>query len=520
MAAVVAPPRSRGYLDRRWIEVGLWVAMGLGLALCYIGQTLPLMTSGLLLLGGLALLRPDLALLLVPLTAPLFLTPLMTPRSGRQIALPPHELALLVSAAAALPNMLAKSFRSLNSAPAGLHRGLTRIAHMAAQHVPEALLLIAGVAGLWMAVPDPKARADALRAFRWFVAEPLIFVVLIRSHAVWPPAGAPADPRVQAQRLLMVFVIGGVAVALLGLLQFAGYLLYAQVAPESFAAGGGLLGRIQRVTSVYGNPNNMALYLGRVWPVAAVLAVTGLRTKSYPAGIRPRTVMLGSWFLVLGSLLCLAGIVISLSRGAWLGAGAALLVLLLPAARHRFGRRRWPVALIAGAILVAVGALIFALRGGPLGGSADVRILFWKESIKLLELRPLGVGLDQFFYYHYPTYGRSLIDPVLANTQERYARQPHNLLFEIWFNLGPLGFIAFGWLLARCLRCLRAGLRFPALADGLLARGVIAALAAALVHGMVDSFYFWPDIAIAFWLLVGVSELIDQRRRTSAQMRL
>ena len=32
---------------------------------------------------------------------------------------------------------------------------------------------------------------------------------------------------------------------------------------------------------------------------------------------------------------------------------------------------------------------------------------------------------------------------------------------------------------------------------------------AKLVHGLVDSFYFWPDIAIAFWLLVGVSELLE-----------
>jgi hypothetical protein len=34
---------------------------------------------------------------------------------------------------------------------------------------------------------------------------------------------------------------------------------------------------------------------------------------------------------------------------------------------------------------------------------------------------------------------------------------------------------------------------------------------------MVDSFYFWPDIAIAFWLLIGVSELIEQHNRASAR---
>jgi O-antigen ligase len=543
MAAVVAHSRSRGHLDRRWIEVGLWAAMGLGLALCYVGQTLPVMTTGLLLLGGLALLRPDLALLLVPLTAPLFLTPLVVPTSGRHIALPPHELALLVSAAAALPNilvhvgsrcfpvptmddgrwtmvrssivhcpsssepathirraLLAKSVGYLKNASAGLHRGLTRLGQATTCHAPEVLLLIAGLVGLSLAVPEPQARGDALRAFRWFIAEPLIFVALIRLHALWPAPGAHAGAQAQARRLLNVFVIGGAAVALLGLLQFAGYLLHAQIAPESFAVGGGLLGRIQRVTSVYGNPNNLALYIGRVWPLAAALALAAREEHA------PRWLARGYWLCVL---LCLGALLLSLSRGAWLGAGAALIVLMLPATRRRFGGRRLPGALIACAIVVTVGALIFALRGGPLGGSAHVRILFWQESIKLLERQPLGVGLDQFFYYHHPAYGRSLIDPVLANTQERYARQPHNLVFEIWFNLGPLGVIAFGWLLVRCLRRARSGLRFPlSVGAGLLARGVIAALAAALVHGLVDSFYFWPDIAIALWLVVGVSELM------------
>jgi O-antigen ligase len=124
-----------------------------------------------------------------------------------------------------------------------------------------------------------------------------------------------------------------------------------------------------------------------------------------------------------------------------------------------------------------------------------VRRLFWRETLALLRQHPLGVGLDQFFYFHNPAYGRSLIDPTLAHTLERDARQPHPLLLELWLNLGPLGLLAFAWLLARCVRRTRVTLT-P------LAHGALAALAAALAHGMVDAFYFWPDLAIACWLLV------------------
>jgi putative inorganic carbon (hco3(-)) transporter len=40
-----------------------------------------------------------------------------------------------------------------------------------------------------------------------------------------------------------------------------------------------------------------------------------------------------------------------------------------------------------------------------------------------------------------------------------------------------------------------------------LALGALAALAAALVHGLVDNFYFVPDLAIAFWLLLALVEI-------------
>ena len=78
--------------------------MALGLALFGWGGALPLALAGLLIFGALALARPDLGLLFVPLTMPLYLIPAAIPGlradAARPFLLPIHEAALLVVAAA------------------------------------------------------------------------------------------------------------------------------------------------------------------------------------------------------------------------------------------------------------------------------------------------------------------------------------------------------------------------------------------------------------------------------------
>jgi len=473
-------------LDTRWAAIAEWVGLALSLALCYRGGRLPLIVAGLLLFGVLALLRPDRALLCVPLVVPLFLVSASLPGAiTPALLLPPHELALLVTAGAVLLHAAAKLYQSDNRRLvfARLRAGLP-------VYAPDLLFLAAGILGLLLGAPEPEARWDALRAFRWFVVEPLIFVTLMRVLARWP--ACPRARMAYGLRLAVAFIVGGAAVASIGLFQYVSYDL---AAGPQLAVHGQFIGDEWRATSVYGNPNNLGLYLGRVWPLAAALA--GAAARGEPAR---RRAALGYG---LCALLCLGGILVSFSRGAWVGAGAALVVLALPAVRRWFRSRLLAMLLVFGATTFLVVALTFALRGGPAGGSAMVRLLFWRESSALIQQHPLGLGLDQFFYYHHPAYGRSLIDPTLANTQERDARQPHNLILELWLNLGPAGLLACGWLVARSIRRAQALMRRSKSGpENALAHGALAALVAALAHGMVDAFYFWPDLAIAFWLLL------------------
>jgi O-antigen ligase len=341
-------------------------------------------------------------------------------------------------------------------------------------------------------------------------------------------------------RLVVAFALSGALVGLLGLLQFAGLDLVPLLGrKQCFAPDGGpcanivLDGAVRRALSVYGHPNNLGLYLGRVWPLAAALATAAWNRnqsamkKSAPmpgahtTGMKmgQRFSMLNSaWlpilFFVLCSLFSLGGIVVSFSRGAWLGAAAALVVLVLGIASERWRSvaahtRWWSVvggrwSVVGIAALAIIGGLVLTLRGDVTAGSTPIRLLLWREAAGYIWRHPLGIGLDQFGVYHDPGSGSSLIDPSLIGTSEQYAAHPHNLLLDIWLRLGPLGLLAFGWLLARWFRDGWRAAQVPVTRP--LALGALAALVAALVHGLVDNFYFVPDLAITFWLLLALVE--------------
>ncbi|MBK9710636.1 MAG: O-antigen ligase family protein [Kouleothrix sp.] len=509
---------------------GLLLAlMGLGLALFYWGGALAPALLGLAIFGALALLRPDLGLLFVPLAAPLYLIPAAIGGiRAEPFLLPLHEAALLVVGGATAAGWLWRRFAGPRP-PTG---DRPAIAALARHYAPHALFLAAGALGVLLAVE----RSRALREFRWVVAEPLLFYALVKHQLGQRPTTSdetpPSDSTTDrwslvfgpspafARNLLVAFVLSGALAGLLGLLQYIGL----DLAPllgrkQCFAPDGGpcaniaVDGGLRRVLSVYGHPNNLGLYLGRVWPLAAALAL----------GDQRRTTKDHMWQrLAFGllSLVCLGGIVVSFSRGAWLGALAAATVLALgmtkderPRTNERrnlwslvFGRSsRWLLGLAVA--LVVLAGLALSLRGDVTAGSTPIRLLLWREALSYIGRHPLGIGLDQFGFYHDPGSGLSLIDPSLIGSSDQYAAHPHNLLLDIWLRLGPLGLIALGWLLLRFVRA--SARRISSASPGLarpIALGALAAMVAALAHGLVDNFYFIPDLALSFWLLIALAE--------------
>ena len=107
--------------------------------------------------------------------------------------------------------------------------------------------------------PCPSVLADyrtfALREFRVIILEPIIYYALIRAakldrRAVW--------------RIVDFLMLAGVLVAVIGLVQYA-FNLNIITAEEG----------VRRLRSVYGSPNNVGLFLGRVFPIGLALLLLG-----------------------------------------------------------------------------------------------------------------------------------------------------------------------------------------------------------------------------------------------------
>ena len=250
-----------GWRPARWLahaEPRQAALLTLGLAYYYLVPSPALALPGLLLYIVVAWRRPALALCLLPLTFPFWYVPKQV---AGQVVFPLSEIVLAVCAAVAL----AQGARHL---PA-LRRHLPRLARAAlGRSGPRlalgALLLALGTAIGIVIAPRPH---EALRAWRWEVAEPLLYfaLVVLVVRRPW-----------RAAHLLVWAMLGSAAmVAALATIQV--FWLHVTFAP--LAQGNQLLpfataaGAVPRATAIiYGSGNSLGAWLARSIPLALALA--------------------------------------------------------------------------------------------------------------------------------------------------------------------------------------------------------------------------------------------------------
>lgn len=308
--------------------------------------------------------------------------------------------------------------------------------------------------------------------------------------------------------LVIGLLLGGAGQALLGLWQFVN-----RIGPDFFL----LFDRFMRAYGSFAQPNPYAGYLGLTLPVAVSLVFLG-RQKGSSKGREAKTV--AGWVLYGAfSGLIGAGLLASWSRGGWLGAAAAIGVVLVVRSR-----RAALLTLAAGVVLagaVGLGALNPTIVPAPLadrvadipayfGAGLDAeslatteitdanfsvmeRLAHWLAALRMWEQSPwLGIGPGNYAVVY---------DSVRLPQWTEALGHAHNIYLNTLAESGLVGLMGFILLWGGLLIWVWGRVK---LADGwerALAVGLLGVLAHLAVHSFFDNLFVQGMyLHLALWI--------------------
>jgi hypothetical protein len=233
------------------------------------------------------------------------------------------------------------------------------------------------------------------------------------------------------------------------------------------------------------NLNTIGYILG---PAAAVALGMAVGTR------RART---KSWLLVT-VFICALVLVLTKSRGAWLGFGAAFLYLMV---------RRRSLTLVASGVAAGI-VVVFSdmLRALFVSRAAATtaydpsllgRFFLWDFAWRIGKANWLfGVGMENFRYvkqlFGFPMSLKAGLD-----------FNAHNIYLEMFADLGVVGLATFLWMLVGSFIRSSNAVKFDDASD--LGLGLSAGIVAYAAHGFVDSIFFQQGVFALLGLLVGLT---------------
>jgi O-antigen ligase len=295
--------------------------------------------------------------------------------------------------------------------------------------------------------------------------------------ALLPIAYTAVDDRRDAVRILATVVAGGAIAAVSGIL----------TAPDASAD------TYARAAGTVGDPNELAAAL--VVGLALAAAFAGNRAFARPWRIVSLTI----------AVLCLLGILLSLSRGGLIGVVALVVMGLLVGGR-------WRKQLLAGALALAVAAVGYFAFVASLPATERVlnvsggtgRLDLWTVATRMIDANPLtGVGSGQFQVasIHY------LLRPGALQRGDLIISTPkvaHNTYLEVITEIGIPGGILFVAIALFCFGCACAAIRrFEQIGDErmeILTRGFVAGLGAYFVTILFIS----ENVSKLLWTLLAL----------------
>lgn len=320
-------------------------------------------------------------------------------------------------------------------------------------HAPtllRAALLILAAASILGILVAPNHVA-ALGIWRAYYIEPAIFAVLAMTFL-----------RAGQQRSILIALAGSASIiALFALMQVTTRLGI----PDAWLTEG-------RATGFFAYPNAVGLFLAPITSLLAVIALFSLQiTRAH------RALLLGT------SLLLTLGILVAKTEAALVAIPASLILALwisgIPSIKTKIAATS-----VAALLLVVICALspTIVQKLTLMDTSGLVRRSQWSETLRMLADHPIvGVGISG-----YPT----ALVPYHDASQYEIFQYPHNLVLNIWSELGVLGLIAFVLLLVVFIKHLIHHRNDV----WILAAG--AALMTMMIHGLVDVPFFKNDLAL------------------------
>lgn len=288
-----------------------------------------------------------------------------------------------------------------------------------------------------------------------------------------------------------------------------------------------------RVTSFFNYPNAIGLYLAPLVMIFSGWLFYELKEKNLQNIWRP--------------ILISGGIIISLlaiwfahSEGAVVGLMAALIIFGL------FANKKLRIITLGVLILAIVLTGTYApLKNKVLEKitlsdlSGEIKQQQWKETFKMLKGEKffIGAGLNGYqaavapYHQEGIFFNRDHLENfdarayASAEIRAKYWQPveiylyPHNIILNFWSELGLAGMLVFVWIMLKYLYlglALSVSYERERRTEKYLTLGLMTAMIAIIVHGLVDVPYFKNDLAAMFWILIallGIFNLRGQKER-------
>lgn len=349
---------------------------------------------------------------------------------------------------------------------------------------------------------------SALSAMLWFMRgdktvlrEPLIrsYIALIALMAISVPLAVNTYWAYKSSEVLTLFLLAAVLPATMILTEprrlrkfFQLWILFHVLVTLSALQTGG-----RGSGSFLIDENDLALALGMAIPYAFFLSQS------------PTNTLWGKLFYLFGAGALVLGVVMTASRGGFIGLVGCLVIILL-LAKHKL-RNLMLIFVIAIGVWAWVPSSYYAeieSISDPTDSTRQDRLYMWERAWEMYVDHPMiGVGAGNFPWriYEYQTRTPDF-DP--DRTRLRGGRVAHSLYFTLISELGSIGtflFTAMLFIVTRKLfRVMKAKSDDPAIQPALtelslLAKAMIASLGTFLFSGLFISVLYYPH----FWYLIG-----------------